>query len=289
MLGAASIGFDISVMELVLSLCAAAPLVLAQERELELPGLLVRLIEQNQVNVLVVTRAGWSCCCPIPGARAACAASGRSAWAATAQRPTARPGAAEHLGAHHQFLWPDGDHHLLHLHRRHPRQERQYRLRHARRRPHLDRYQHPCPSACRGSCTSAGQGAGPGYLSQPELTGERFVDNPLSCPGAALPHRRSGPLVSLGRSPSLGRIDQQVKIRGFRIELGRSRTTCCAFDGVTAAAVTDRTDKQGAQVSVRLPVPERSPPRKNAIKRQLSQELPAYMIPAYFVRMDRCP
>ena len=55
MLGAASIGFDISVMELVLSLMRGGTLVLAQERELELPGLLVRLIEQNQVNVLVVT------------------------------------------------------------------------------------------------------------------------------------------------------------------------------------------------------------------------------------------
>lgn len=63
-----------------------------------------------------------------------------------------------------------------------------------------------------------------GYLNRPELTIERFIDNPLI--GVAEKSQklyRTGDkarCLSDGNIEYLGRLDSQVKLRGFRIELG---------------------------------------------------------------------
>ena len=58
-----------------------------------------------------------------------------------------------------------------------------------------------------------------GYLNRPDLTAEKFVDNPF---GKGKMYR-TGDLAKWetdGNITYLGRIDEQVKIRGYRIELG---------------------------------------------------------------------
>lgn len=61
----------------------------------------------------------------------------------------------------------------------------------------------------------------PGYYNRPDLTAERFVDNPFSdVPGAKL--YRTGDLVSRSENGELdffGRMDFQIKLHGFRIEI----------------------------------------------------------------------
>ena len=290
MLGAASIGFDISVMELVLSLMRGGTLVLAQERELELPGLLVRLIEQNQVNVLVVT----------PGRMELLLSDPRGAGCLRGFREIGMGGdvLSDQLLARVQqstsariinFYGPTeiticctctDVTHAKSANIGSPMPDVKAYI--------LDRYQHPVPIGVPGELYIGGAGLARGYLNQPELTGERFVDNPF-LPGERL--YRTGDLARwypLGEIAFLGRIDQQVKIRGFRIELGEIENHLLRLDGVTAAAVTDRTDEQGRKYLCAY-LCLNKPATKNAIKRQLSQELPAYMIPAYFVRMDQLP
>src|SRR5437667_5549478 len=86
----------------------------------------------------------------------------------------------------------------------------------------LDRNLQPVPTGVPGELHIGGDGLARGYLNQPELTAQKFIDNPFSGqPGARL--YKTGDLVrylSDGNIEYLGRIDDQVKIRGFRIELG---------------------------------------------------------------------
>jgi amino acid adenylation domain-containing protein len=84
----------------------------------------------------------------------------------------------------------------------------------------LDKALQVVPCGVLGELHIAGAGLARGYLNQPELTAEKFIDNPFN-PGTRL--YKTGDHVRYrpdGNIEYLGRIDDQVKIRGFRIELG---------------------------------------------------------------------
>ncbi|MBF6651279.1 AMP-binding protein, partial [Methylobacter sp. BlB1] len=86
----------------------------------------------------------------------------------------------------------------------------------------LDPQGEPVPVGVPGELFIGGVQVGRGYLNRPELTAERFIQDPFSRdPEARL--YKTGDLARWledGRIEYLGRNDFQVKIRGFRIELG---------------------------------------------------------------------
>ncbi|NIM15215.1 MAG: amino acid adenylation domain-containing protein [Candidatus Aminicenantes bacterium] len=93
-----------------------------------------------------------------------------------------------------------------------------------------------------------------------------------------------------GNIEFLGRMDFQVKIRGFRIELGEIESQLEKYNGIREAVVLAKEDQKGEKylcayiVSVddcSLSVPE--------LRQTLSQQLPAYMIPSYFVKLAKIP
>jgi len=86
----------------------------------------------------------------------------------------------------------------------------------------------------------------------------------------------------------LGRIDLQVKIRGFRIELGEIENRLLAHNDIKEAVVIDRTNSHGEKYLCAYVVFH--PNRVGVeLKRYLSESLPDYMIPSYFVSIDRIP
>ena len=95
----------------------------------------------------------------------------------------------------------------------------------------------PVPLGDTGELCIGGDCLARGYLNQPELTAEKFVDNPLE-PGARM--YRTGDLARWlpdGNIEYLGRADSQIKIRGNRVELGEIEAVLQEQDGVGACAV----------------------------------------------------
>src|SRR6185369_17354153 len=78
----------------------------------------------------------------------------------------------------------------------------------------LDRNLELVPVGVAGELCVAGEGVGPGYVNNPDLTLEKFVPDPFSSsPGARI--YRTGDLARYlpdGDIEYLGRIDQQVKL-----------------------------------------------------------------------------
>lgn len=111
----------------------------------------------------------------------------------------------------------------------------------------VDRYMQPVPIGVTGELCIAGDSVGAGYLNRPELTAEKFIDNPfgngkLYKTGDLAYWREDGNIVYVGRN------DFQVKIRGLRIELGEIENALQGVQGVLQAVVTVRKDEGGRQL-----------------------------------------
>ncbi|MCP3061448.1 amino acid adenylation domain-containing protein [Myxococcus sp. K38C18041901] len=79
-----------------------------------------------------------------------------------------------------------------------------------------------------------------GYLHQPDLTAQRFVDDPFPSEEGRARLYRTGDLATWnpdGTVQFAGRADNQVKLRGFRVELDEIRLAIETHDWVKHAAV----------------------------------------------------
>ena len=95
------------------------------------------------------------------------------------------------------------------------------------------------PIGVPGELYIGGPGVARGYWNQPELTAQRFVDDPFDDGESARLYRTGdlGRRLLDGNIEFLGRLDRQVKIRGFRIEPGEIEATLRRHEGVRDAVV----------------------------------------------------
>ncbi|MGW0882415.1 amino acid adenylation domain-containing protein [Streptomyces sp. NPDC002671] len=154
----------------------------------------------------------------------------------------------------------------------------------------LDAWGRLVPPGSVGELYVAGGGVARGYRNRPELTAERFLDDPFAAPGARM--YRTGDLVRVlpdGQLAYVGRADHQVKIRGYRIEPGEIETALRALPGVADVAVVARRDGAAARLVAHVVTPEGRPLDPPALREGLRLTLPDYMVPALFVRHERLP
>lgn len=151
----------------------------------------------------------------------------------------------------------------------------------------LDRALRPVPIGMAGELCIGGVGVARGYLGQPALTAERFVQNPFG-PGRLY---RSGDLARWradGRLEFLGRRDAQVKVRGYRIEPGEIETALLACPGVRRAVVVARGAGTAEAQLVAYVTPAEAPGPEE-LRARLRQRLPEWMVPAAYVRLPALP
>ncbi|MCO5947005.1 non-ribosomal peptide synthetase [Mucilaginibacter flavidus] len=148
-----------------------------------------------------------------------------------------------------------------------------------------------------GEIIIGGDGVAAGYLNRPELTAERFIDNPFSGkPGDKM--YRTGDLGRYkenGDIVCLGRMDHQVKVRGYRIELEEIEHALVKEADIKQAVVIAREDTPGDPRLVGYVVLEEEGSEidlKTKIhnwQQALLAVLPEYMVPDDFVVMTAIP
>ncbi|MEI8632517.1 AMP-binding protein [Vibrio sp. PP-XX7] len=176
----------------------------------------------------------------------------------------------------------------------------------------LDSQGEPVPVGVSGELYIGGVQVAQGYLNRPELTAERFVLDPFSTEPDARLYRTGdvGCWLADGTIEYQGRNDDQVKIRGFRIELGEISSALQGCTGVQEAVVvalpvsqsnpdkrlvayytetyteTDNTEAYTEEESLQ---DDHQAVTIEALKAELSAQLPAHMVPAAYVVLDEMP
>jgi len=124
-----------------------------------------------------------------------------------------------------------------------------------------------------------------GYLGDPEKTAERFVSD-----GSEVWYR-TGDLVfedAQGVLQYVGREDFQVKVMGYRIELGEIEYALMKAAGCTFALADVGKLRSGIdEIFCVLPAGAQS--RKKALRQELKELLPPYMVPRHFFFTDDIP
>ena len=151
----------------------------------------------------------------------------------------------------------------------------------------LDSDQHLLPYGSVGEICIGGVGLARGYLNREELTREKFKENPYKRGERLYLTGDLGKWRSDGNLEYLGRIDDQVKVRGYRIELGEIEQvlSCHERSGqvvVIARSLGERSDKDLIAYTTGEATAEE-------LKKYSGEKLPQYMVPAYYVKLDKIP
>ncbi|RIP37330.1 amino acid adenylation domain-containing protein [Staphylococcus gallinarum] len=138
-----------------------------------------------------------------------------------------------------------------------------------------------------GELCIGGEAVTDGYLNRPELTQEKFIDNPF---GEGKLYR-TGDLAMWhkdGNIACLGRIDDQVKIRGYRIEIGEIENVLRQIDYISDVVVLVK-PMAGESLALCAYLVSDEQLTLNDIKAKLRDKLPAYMVPAYMTQIEKLP
>lgn len=154
----------------------------------------------------------------------------------------------------------------------------------------LDKHLRPVPIGAIGELYTGGDGLALGYLNRPDLTDEKFITNPF-CNKVGSKLYKTGDMVRWmpdGNIEYIGRQDNQVKIRGFRVELEAIQTHLLHHSAISQCSLqAHESDKHGKVLVAYIIC--KNEISDNDLKSFLAQQLPTYMIPSFFVRINRMP
>ncbi|MFJ2027155.1 amino acid adenylation domain-containing protein [Streptomyces sp. NPDC087897] len=152
----------------------------------------------------------------------------------------------------------------------------------------LDQNLSPLPVGVTGELHIAGDGVALGYHRKPELTAERFLDNPFA-PGRLYRTGDRARRLPNGEIIVLGRMDNQVKLRGHRIEPGEIEAVLDARPEIGRSVVLLERVGLTDRLTAYYTGTGEAPVDVTRLRAELAKTLPAYMLPAAFVALDAFP
>jgi amino acid adenylation domain-containing protein len=155
----------------------------------------------------------------------------------------------------------------------------------------LDGKMKQVPAGKIGEIYVGGANLAKGYLNDTALTAERFVKHPFGTVAGARLYRTGdmGCYLPDGQISFRGRADDQVKIRGYRIELNEVVSALNRHPAVRESVVSTCENGTTEKRLVAYVVPMAPLPPISELRDFLAKELPEYMLPATFVKLDALP
>jgi len=155
----------------------------------------------------------------------------------------------------------------------------------------LDEELRRVPRGIVGEIFLAGDGVARGYLGNAVETSARFMRDPFQ-PGASRMFR-TGDLAIAHADGTLefrGRRDQQIKLHGVRIELGEIERILTELPSVSEAVVTLRDGRDGdAELAAYVVAQDGAAPLPAELRSLMEARLPRAMVPHSFLVLDRLP
>lgn len=152
----------------------------------------------------------------------------------------------------------------------------------------LDEHNQACGLGIAGEICVGGDGVTRGYINQPQLTEEKFIENPFDLTGRIYKTGDLGCWLANGSIEFLGRKDQQVKIRGYRIEPGEIENTISHYSEDIKQVVVEVKENNQEKVLVAYLV-SNIHVDKLELRNFLQSRLPDYMVPGFYVVLENLP
>jgi tyrocidine synthetase-3 len=152
----------------------------------------------------------------------------------------------------------------------------------------LDEQLAPVAENVTGELYIAGAGLAAGYWRRPELTDERFVNNPF-VPGTKM--YKTGDMARMlatGNIEFIGRQDEQVKFRGYRVELNAIRSELKRHSDIRDSVVLVDKDQKGHDVMVAYYVSRQALDAVD-LRTFLARHVIEETIPNIFIHLKRLP
>ena len=152
----------------------------------------------------------------------------------------------------------------------------------------LDQNLNPVAVNILGELYISGEGLARGYLNKPELTAQKFVDNPF-VPGQKM--YKTGDLARWlpeGTLEYAGRKDDQIKFHGYRIELNEIRSTLNRHPGIQDCALLVDKDNNQHDVMIAYYVAQREI-EPSELRAFLLEKIIEETAPNFFVHVEQIP
>ena len=157
----------------------------------------------------------------------------------------------------------------------------------------LDGQLQPVGVGIPGELFLGGDSLARGYVNAPELNAERFLQDPYSSVEGARMYRTGDRAQwrADGEIEFLGRVDKQIKIRGHRIELGEIEAALLLHPAISRVAVIADNQQSGNTRLIGYIVlhPGSEEPEPQYLRDHLALHLPEYMIPSAFCTLPDLP